>query len=81
MSLSFRVLLAAVFTLSAAGSVALPQPNPNSINYTLPSAGRVSVNVYDAQGRICAELLHGQHQGAGTATRSSGTVPTRLAKR
>ncbi|QHT65777.1 hypothetical protein GXP67_03385 [Rhodocytophaga rosea] len=36
------------------------------VNYSLPSSGKVSVNIYDEKGAIVRELLHGQSQNAGS---------------
>jgi flagellar hook assembly protein FlgD len=38
------------------------------VNYTLASAGKVSINVYDAQGKIVQVLLNAAQRNAGANT-------------
>ena len=61
-----RTLLVSLLCLLAAGAHTLAQTP--SIHYTLPRAGKVSLAVYDAQGRQVRTLLAGESQAAGKQT-------------
>ena len=61
-----RTLLVSLLYLLAAGAHTLAQTP--IIHYSLPRAGKVSLAVYDAQGRQVRTLLAGESQTAGKHT-------------
>ena len=56
-AIKLLIALTLIFLLAAAARVGAQTP---SIGYTLPRAGKVSLAVYDAQGRQVRTLLAGQ---------------------
>ena len=63
---SVRTILVVGFFIAAGLYAPFGYSANYDISYSLPGTGRVSLNIYDANGRVVRELLHASQQSAGS---------------